>query len=171
MSTKYSTVPQDHHGLADVQQLGGAVADDVDPQDLAGLAVKNQLEASGGIAADLAAGDLAIIRHADFIGNVFVGELLLGLADEGDFGNGVDPVRIGAPDSISPAVEGARGGDPALFHRDRREARETDDVADGENVRLLGAVIGVHFDAPAVVGFQAGGGEIQSSTLPCRPTA
>src|SRR5579862_5597569 len=64
---------EDHHGLADVKQFGSAVADDVDPQDLAGFAVEDQLEASGGIAADLAAGDLAIIRHAHLVGNVFVG--------------------------------------------------------------------------------------------------
>src|ERR1700738_1123177 len=49
---------EDHHGLADVQQLAGAVTDDVDPQDLAGLTMEDQLEASGGVAADLAAGDL-----------------------------------------------------------------------------------------------------------------
>jgi hypothetical protein len=41
-----------------VKQFAGAVADDVDPQDLACFTIEDQLEASGGIASDLAARDL-----------------------------------------------------------------------------------------------------------------
>ena len=68
-------------------------------------------------------------------------------------------------------AEGPCGGDAALFHGDRSQAGKTDDVADGEDVRLNGAEIGVDFDASAVVGLDAGGGEIRRSTFPWRPTA
>src|ERR1700737_1187029 len=58
-------------------------------------------------------------------------------------------------------AESIGGGDAPLFHRDRAEAGKADDVADSENVGLLGAVIVVDGNASARVGFQAGGGEIQ----------
>ena len=53
---------QRENGLADVQQLAGAIADDMDPENLAALPVKDELEASGGIAADLAAGEADIAQ-------------------------------------------------------------------------------------------------------------
>ena len=56
--------------------------------------MENDLETAGGVAADLAARDLAIIRDADFVGHVFVGELLFGFADKRNFGDGVNSVRI-----------------------------------------------------------------------------
>ena len=58
-------------------------------------------------------------------------------------------------------VEGARGGDAALLHGDRGECREADDVADGEDVFDVGAVVLVDGDAAAIVGLDAGGGEIE----------
>ena len=85
-----------HDRLADVQQLAGALADDVHAEDLARLAVEDQLEAAGGVAANLAAGDFAVVGQADFVGHVLVGQLLLGLADERDFRDGVDAVGIEA---------------------------------------------------------------------------
>ena len=113
---------QDHHGLADVHQFAGAFADDVDAQNLARVAMEDELEAAGGVAANLAASDFAIEGHADFVGNIFVGELLFGFADEADFGNGVDAVGIEARvGEVARVVEGARGGDAALLHGDRGE--------------------------------------------------
>ena len=58
-------------------------------------------------------------------------------------------------------VEGACGGDAALLHRDGGEGGEADDVADGEDVGRLGPVVLVDGNAAAIVGFDAGGGEIE----------
>ena len=113
-------VPSEHHdGLADVHEFAGPFADDVDAQDLARFAVEDELEAAGGVGADLAARGFAIESHADFVGDIFVGELFFGFADEADFGNGVDAVGIeaGVGGGVG-IVEGARGSDAALLHRD-----------------------------------------------------
>ena len=53
--------PEDHDRLADVQQFGCAFADDVDAQNMPRLAMKDDFEPAGSIAANLSAGDLAII--------------------------------------------------------------------------------------------------------------
>ena len=50
------------HRLADVDQLARPLADDVDAEQLAGLAVKDQLQEPGNIAEDLAARDLLVAR-------------------------------------------------------------------------------------------------------------
>ncbi len=52
---------EDHDGLADVDQLAGAFADDVHAEHLARVAVEDELEAAGGVAANLAAGGFAIV--------------------------------------------------------------------------------------------------------------
>src|SRR5437667_5812637 len=57
------------HRLTDVDQLAGTLADDVDAEQLAGLAVKDQLEEPGDVAEDLAAGDLLVARLADLVGS------------------------------------------------------------------------------------------------------
>src|SRR5436190_1763668 len=82
---------ENQHGLPDVQQLGRAFANDVHAQDLAGFTMEDELEASGGVATNLPTRDFAIVRHADFVGNVLSGKLFFGLADERDFGDGVNP--------------------------------------------------------------------------------
>ena len=88
-------------------------------------AVEDELEPAGGVAADLAAGDLAVVSDADLVGDVLVGELLLGLADEADLGDGVDAVGVEAGIREHFVVaEGARGCDAALLHRDGSERRE-----------------------------------------------
>src|ERR1043166_6401294 len=152
---------QGHHGLADVQNLGRALADDVDAEYLARLAVEDDLQASGGVAAYLAAGYLAVVCDADLVGHVLVRQLLLGLADEGDFRNGVDAVRVVGRVGLELTAEGEAGGDAPLLHRDRGEGGEADHVADGVDVRLLRPVLRVHADAPARGGFESGGGEVQ----------
>ena len=58
-------------------------------------------------------------------------------------------------------VEGAGGGDAALFHGDRSQRGKADHVADGEDVLDLGLVLLVDGDAAAIVGFEAGGGEVE----------
>src|SRR5580704_1290992 len=76
-----------HDGLPDVQQFAGALAYDMHSQKMPCLAMKNNLQTAGGIAPDLAAGNLAIISDAYFVGHILVGELLLSLADKRDLRN------------------------------------------------------------------------------------
>ena len=140
----------------------GAFADDVHAEHLARVAMEDELESARGVAANLAAGDLAIVGHADLVGHVLVGQLLLGLADEADLGNGVDAVGIKAGVGGRRAiVEGVGRGDAALLHRDRGQRRKADHVADGVDVRHLGLVVLVDGDAAALVGFKAGGGQVE----------
>ena len=54
-----------------------------------------------------------------------------------------------------------RRGQSALLHRHRREARKPDHVADGENIRHLRAIFGVHRNAPAIVRLQPGRRQVQ----------
>ena len=65
------------HGLPDVHQFAGAVADDVDAQQLPRLAVEQQLEQAGCIADNLAAGDFAVARFANLVLHAVAGQLLL----------------------------------------------------------------------------------------------
>ena len=105
---------------------------------------------------------LAVVGHAHFVGHIFVGQLLFGLADEADFGNGVDAVGIEAGvGGGGVVVEGAGGGDASLLHGDRGQGGEADHVADGEDVRDLGLVVLVDGDAAAIVGLKAGGGKVE----------
>src|SRR5689334_17708712 len=102
--------------------------------------MEDDLEAAGGVAANLSAADLSVVSDADFVGYVFIRELLLGLADEGDFRDGVDAVGIVGRIGVGAVVvEGARDSDATLLHGYRGERRETDDVADGEDVGCFSA--------------------------------
>src|SRR5579863_1325379 len=85
---------QDEDRLSDVKKLGGAFADDVDAQDFFGLPVEDELQAAGGVSADLTAGDLAVVPDADLVRHVLVRQLLFGLSQERDLGNGVHAERI-----------------------------------------------------------------------------
>jgi hypothetical protein len=90
--------------------------------------MEDELEAAGGVAANLAAGGLAIVGHADFVGHVFVGELLFGLADEADLGDGVDAVGIeagvgaGARMSLKARAAAMR---PCSMETEAREGKPT----------------------------------------------
>ena len=151
-----------HDGLADVDEFCGAFADDVDAEDLAGVAVEDELEAAGGVAADLASGGFAVVAHADFVGDILVGELLFGFADEADFGDGVDAVGVEAGVGEGAEVaEGAGDGDATLLHGDGGEGGEADDVADGVDAGDAGLEVLVDGDAAAVVGGEAGGVEVK----------
>ena len=81
---------QDKYSLANMQQLRRAFTNDVNAKHVERITMKNKLETAGGIAADLTAGNLPVVGHAHFIGHILVGQLLFGLADETDLGNGVN---------------------------------------------------------------------------------
>jgi hypothetical protein len=155
--------------LADVKEFGGAFTDDVDAEEMLGVGIEKDFEATGGVAANLSASDFAKIGHAHFVGNALVGELLLGFADEGNFGDGVNAVGIIGAVGIDGHAECFGGGDAALFHGDGTEAGEADDVADGEDVGLLGAIFVVDVNAAALVGIESSGGEIEFVDIALTP--
>src|ERR1700687_2313208 len=149
------------NSLPDVEQLRRAFSDDVYAQQLFGIGIENQLYAPGGGAANVPARDLPEKSDPHFVRHALFGELLFRFADEGNFRNGVNPIGIVRAVGMDGNAESVGRGDAALLHGDRAEAGKPDDVADREDVWLFGAVIVVDRDAPARVGFQAGGGQIQ----------
>src|SRR5579862_6625109 len=122
-----------------MKKLGRALPDYMDAQDFLCFAMKDNFQTAGGVAPDLAASDLAVVRHADFVRNVLISELFFSLADKRDLGDGINSVRIAGRVGLNDFAERACGGDAALLHGDRRQAGKTDDIADGENMRLCGA--------------------------------
>src|SRR6266478_2165127 len=127
--------------LADVNQLARAFADDVDAEQLAGLAVEYQLQEPGDVAEDLPPGDLLVAGLADFVGSAGFGQLLLVLADHRDFGDRVDPVGEALGDAVRFDPEGMAYRQPALFHRGRGERREPDHVSDRIDGGDLGLIV------------------------------
>ena len=99
-----------------MDQLAGAVADDMHAEQLAGLAVENQLQQASHVADDLAAGDLLIVGLADLIGDADLGQLLLGLTDHRDLGNRIDAVGEQRRNAVRLDAEVMANRQPALFH-------------------------------------------------------
>src|ERR1700719_2292516 len=125
------------------------------------IRIKNQFQAAGGVAANLAARNCPEKRDTHFVGHPFLGELLFRFANERNFWNGVNPVRIVSAIRTNRNAKGIGGSDATLLHGNGTKAREADDIADRENVWLLGAVIIVDRNAAPRIGFEAGVREIQ----------
>jgi hypothetical protein len=73
--------------------------------------------------------------------------------------------------SLHLQAEGPSRGNAPLFHRNRSQTAETDDVADGEDVWLSGPEIGVDLHTASVVGLDTAAARSSFSTSPWRPTA
>src|SRR6202023_1436576 len=144
------------HRLTDVDQLARPLADDMDAEQLPGLAVKDQLQQPGDVAEDLAAGDLLVARLADLVGSGGFCQLLFVLADHRDFGDRVDAVGEALGRALRFEPEGVADGEPALLHRGRGECREPDHVADRVNIGQCGSIVLVDGQPPAAVGHEAG---------------
>src|SRR6185437_10693668 len=142
------------YSLTNVQQFGGALSDDVDTQQVARVAMEDQFQTSGSIAADLAACNLPVKCHAHFVWHVFVCQLLFGLADKRDFGNCVNAERKVRRSGIDWFVERPGYGNAPLLHRDRSEAGKSDDISDRVNIGLGCPVVFIHSDTPATVRFE-----------------
>src|SRR5260370_27533357 len=79
--------------------------------------------------------------------------MLRGIAEEGYLGYGVNALWIQCWIRLRRRPERERRGQPALFHRDRRQAGEPDHVAHRADVGLLGALLRIHRDAAEEIGF------------------
>src|ERR1039457_5154137 len=150
-----------HHGLADVDELGGAGAEHVDAEQLAGIEGDQQLQHAVGVTDDLAAGQLPVTRDADLERDAVLGQLLLGPPDEADFGNAVDADRVQLADLVQRLAAGVMRRDPALLHGGGRQRGKTDHVGDRVDVRDGGPEKLVHHDPAELIGGQAGRIEVK----------
>ena len=145
-----------------MQQFARALADNVDSDQRMCLSVEDQLQPSGGVAANLPACDLAIVGYAHLVGNVLFRKLFLGLADKADLRNRVDAVGIEARVREHRLVPKCTcGGDAPLFHRNGRQGREPDHVSRREYIRHLGPVVLVDRNPAAGIGLQPDVPELQ----------
>src|SRR3984885_6507182 len=143
-----------HDGLADVDDLGCALPENVHAQKLAGMAIKQQLQHAGFIAQHHALGEFVEFRDTHFVGNPGCGQFFLRLADGGNLRDGVDPVREKLGHVLGRRAEYAATGQAALLHGSARKGREADDIACSVNMRHVGLVIGVDFDFAARINRQ-----------------
>src|SRR6266436_1216746 len=147
--------------LADVDQLARPFADDVDAEQLAGLAMKDQFQEPGNVAEDLAAGDLLVARLADLVGRGGLGPLLLVLADHRDFRDRVDAVGEALGRALRLDPEGVAHGEPALLHRSRGECGEPDHVADGVDIGQSRSIMLINAQPSAAIGHETGFGQVE----------
>ncbi len=82
-----------HHHLADVDELGGAIADDVHAQQLLGVGREEQLHRAVGLADDLPARVVVVGGASHLVVDAARAQIVLGGADHRDLGDGVDPER------------------------------------------------------------------------------
>src|SRR5258708_31072006 len=157
----FDSALQRKNRLANVQQLGSAFADNVHAEDFFSFRLKNQFQPARGVPANLSAGNFAKVSDAHFIGDACVGQLLFRFADERNFRDGVNAVGIVRGIGVNRHAKSICGSDAALLHRNRTEAWESDDVADGKNVRLPGAILGIHRNASTRICFQSRNRDIQ----------
>lgn len=129
-----------------------------------------QLQHAVRVTDDLPAGQLAVAGDTDLERHPLLGELVLGPAHEADLGDGVDADRLEVVHPADGLPEGVVRRRPPLLHRGRGQRRETDDVADGVDVRHLGAVVLVDRDPAARVRGQPGPVQVQlvGEPLPAR---
>ena len=134
-----------------MDHFGGARPEDVDTEDLAVIRRGEQLEHAVVVADDLAAGELAIARDPDLVGDRGCRELLLRLADVADLGDRVDPDRQEPVHRVARVAERVTRGESPLLRRGCGEAREPDHVADRVHARHRGLEVSVDLDSAPLV--------------------
>ena len=165
---------QCHHSLSDVQQLAGALADDVHSKDRVRHPMEDQLQPSRRIAANLSTRNLPVVRHANLVRNVlFRFGLLLGLPDKADLRNRVDSIRVQIPglDRIlsSPNARAAA----------TRPCSIDTEASDGNPItsptaKIVGTLVLKSLSTgirPRESDSIPTAARFSSSTFPCRPTA
>src|SRR5579883_2995087 len=153
--------PHAQHRLANVDYLGGAVADDVHPEQFERVGIEDQLQQSLLIAQHLPLGELGVARHADLIRLLLFCQLLLGAPYHRDFRNGVDPVRNQIGRHFAGFAEHMTAGQSPLLHRCAGQRRKANDVAGRVDVGYLGLEVLADRDLAALVGAQAGGIDVE----------
>src|ERR1700679_3954423 len=92
--------------------------------------MEDQLEPPGRIATNLSARNLAVVRNADLVRNVLLGQLLFRLADEADLRNCINPIGIQAGVREDRLIaKRPRRGYSALLHRYRSQRGKADHIS------------------------------------------
>ena len=149
-----------HHGLGD--QLAGHRADDVHAEDLVGLGVGQELDHAGGVAERARAAVGHEREGAGLVGAACGLELLLGLADPGDLGAGVDDPGNGVEVDVAMLAGDALGHRDALLLGLVRQHRPAHHVADRPDAGQVGAAVVVDDDGAALVELEADGLGVQA---------
>ena len=166
MSSRRGLELHRHHRLGD--QLASHRADDVHAEDLVGLRVGEELDHAGGVAERARPAVGHERERAGPVGAAGGLQLLLGLADPGDLGAGVDDPRHGVEVDVPVLAGDALGHRDALFLGLVREHRAAHDVADRPDVRQVGPALVVDHDAAALVELQPDGLGIQAGRVRAR---
>src|SRR5580698_956801 len=144
------------HGLADVNDFRGALADGVDAEQLLRIAVEEQLEHAALIAEHHALRELVVFRDANLVRRLARGERLFRFANHRNLGNRVNAKRKKFRHVFCGNAEHVAARESSLFHRCAGERGETDDVSRGVNVRHVRLVVLVHGELAARIHAQAG---------------
>src|SRR5690606_768604 len=142
----------DGHGFGD--QFGGHRPDDVHPQDFVRLGVGQDLDETGGVAQRTG----AAVGHEGEAARLVVAALglqrLLGLADPGDFGRGVDDPGDRVEIDVPVLAGDTLGHRHALFFGLVRQHRAAHHVAHRPDVGQVGAAVLVDGHEAALVQLQ-----------------
>ncbi len=154
-------VVEDHH--ANVDEFGGAFADDADAEEFFIDAGEDELEHACRITGDMTSRVVFVKRAADDVVDFLFLAGFFRLTGGGNFRNRVDAHGEQRGDSLFVLQpKSVTDGDAALFHRSRSERGETDDVAGGINMRDRRAVVFVDGNITALIDGQAGFFESQA---------
>src|SRR5262249_35040255 len=96
-------------------------------------------------------GDLAIARHAGFIGNAFTGQVMFWQPHHGNFRDGINTDREMFRDRFDINSKGIAGDVSSLRSRGRREAWIPYDIAGREDMRDLGPELPIDLQVASLV--------------------
>src|SRR3989454_804387 len=140
---------QGQHRLADVDNLRGARADDMNAQKLEALGIEQELQQALLITEHLALGQLGVLGDARLVGYFRRGQLLLGLTDHRDFGDCIDAERQQLWGVTERSAEHVATSQPPLLHRRAGQRGEADNVPRRVDVGNIGLEERVNFQPPA----------------------
>ena len=117
--------------------------------------IKKQLEHPGVVAEHHALCQLRVLRDSHLVGDSIRRQCFLGLANHGDFWNGVNPVREKVGHVFKGNSKHMTGREPALFHGGACKCRKADNVPSRVDVRNVSLKELVHFEPAAGVSRQS----------------
>src|SRR5271157_4023066 len=145
---------QRKHCLPDVDDLSGAIADDVHSQQLQACRIEDQLQKSLIVSQHLRFDQFGITGNADLVRDLVTRELLFGRANHRNFRNCVNAVGNQVRRDIAGHAENVATGKPSLLHGRAGQGRKADHIAGGINMRYRGAEVFIDHQLPASVRHQ-----------------
>ncbi len=133
----------------------------MDTQECVRLTVKDDLEETVEVAADMSASHFPEKGSSCGVRDFGGGEFCFGFAHHRNLRNAVDAVRNHFGAGRLGDMKRVTGGEAALFHRRRGERGKPDDIACRVDVGNGCLVLGIDRELPLLIGGQADGGKIQ----------